>query len=136
MTDAKVLGCYRLAAFLARLLVVACFPISATCVNAQPLIGAPASSPRLEIRVPFQPTAFPSAGRTHLFYELHIRNTGTAPVTLRRIEAFDAAGATSESIAAVEADQLNGILQPVAGQTPTDAESDRRASVVQIIHWP
>jgi peptidase M23-like protein len=125
MTDAKVLG-YRLAAFLARLLLVVCCPISATCVNAQPLIGAPASSPRLEIRVPFQPTAFPSAGRTHLFYELHIRNTGTAPVTLRRIEAFDAAGATSESIAAVEADQLNGILQPIAGQTPTDSGSDRR----------
>src|ERR1700676_4978719 len=59
-----------------------------------------APSPRLETRVPFEPTAFPSADRTHLFYELHIRNASSVPVILRRIEVFDAARATSEPIAA------------------------------------
>jgi hypothetical protein len=85
-----------------------------------------ASSPRLEMRVPFEPTAFPSADRTHLFYELHIRNAGSAPVILRRIGVFDAARATSEPVAAVEAGQLDGILQPFGAQMPTDASSDHR----------
>ena len=78
------------------------------------------------MRVPFEPTAFPSVERTYLFYELHITNAGTAPVTLRRIEVFDAARATSEPIAAVDAEQLDGILQPFGAQPPTDASSDRR----------
>jgi hypothetical protein len=85
-----------------------------------------ASSPRLDMRVPFEPSAFPSADHTHLFYELHIRNAGTAPVILRRIETFDAAHPTSEPIAAVEAGQLDGTLQPFGAQAPTDASSDHR----------
>ena len=80
----------------------------------------------LKLRVPFEPTAFPSADRTYLFYEVHISNGGDAPVTLRRIEVFDAARATRAPIATIEAEQLNGILQPFGGQPSTTGRGDNR----------
>ena len=42
---------------------------------------APVTSPwplPLELRVPFEPTAFPSADRTYLTYELYLTNFGAA----------------------------------------------------------
>src|SRR5262249_4719496 len=48
--------------------------------------GAAAWPLPLELRVPFEPTAFPSAGHTYLTYELYLTNFGTTPLTLRRIE--------------------------------------------------
>src|SRR5262247_3455485 len=108
MTDTRVL-----VNLVARLGFTGCCAISATVAapHAQSSSAA-AQSARLEIRVPFGPTAFPSAGLTHLFYELHITNRGTVPITLRRIEVLDAARANGKAIATVESDPLVGILQP------------------------
>ncbi|SRR6266851_4139234 len=45
--------------------------------------------PQLEMRVPFEPTAFPSGPNIYVMYELHLTNFGTSPVSLSRIEALD-----------------------------------------------
>ena len=53
--------------------------------------GTPSPWPlQLEMRVPFEPTAFPSAGRRYLAYELYVTNFTGDPLTLRRIEVLDA----------------------------------------------
>ena len=46
--------------------------------------------PPLDMRVPFEPTAFPSAGRVHVTYEVHLRNFAPTSVTLQRVEILDA----------------------------------------------
>jgi Peptidase family M23 len=102
---------------------------SAARADARPTSASITSSwppPQLEIRVPFEPTAFPSAGRTYLTYELHLRNFGTNPLTLRRIDVLDADATTAEPIATFEAGQLDALLQPVGAQKAGDGSSDRR----------
>src|SRR2546430_4140576 len=46
--------------------------------------------PQLEMRVPFEPTAFPSGPHFYVMYELHLTNFGTTPLSLNRIEVLDA----------------------------------------------
>lgn len=70
---------------------------------------------QLEMRVPFEPTAFPSAGRTYLAYELYLTNFSGNPLTLRRVEALDADPAVIEPVAAFEGKGLDALLQPVGG---------------------
>lgn len=62
----------------------------------------------LDLEVLFEPTAFPSAGRTHLFYELSVHNAEDAPVTLDRIEVRDGAAPAGEPIAVFEGAALDG----------------------------
>jgi hypothetical protein len=63
----------------------------------------PSSFPlQLEMRVPFEPTAFPSEGRNSLIYELHLTNFGTAPLSLSRIDVRDADAAAAQPIAIFE----------------------------------
>ena len=91
--------------------------------------SAPANSswpPQLDMRVPFEPTAFPSDGRTYLTYELYVTNFAANPVTLRRVEVLDADNSVEAPIAALEAGQLDALLQPVGAQTFADGNSDRR----------
>jgi Peptidase family M23 len=71
---------------------------------------------QLEIRVPFEPTAFPSEGRNYLMYELHLTNFGTAPLNLGRIEVLDADAAAAQPIATFE-HELETMLLPVGGST-------------------
>jgi len=75
-------------------------------------IAAPAWPPQLqlEMHVPFDPTAFPSAGSTHLTYELYLSNFDSHSITLRRIDVLDADSPGKQSIAAFEARQLNTFL--------------------------
>lgn len=82
--------------------------------------------PQLEMRVPFEPTAFPSAGRTHLIYELHLRNFAPVPYTIRRVEVLDADGTAARPVAAFEGAQLDDVLQLVGGSGPSDVSADRR----------
>jgi hypothetical protein len=121
-------------------------PRAATEGNFANPIAGPASVPAgstwplpLEMRVPFEPTAFPSAGRTYLTYELYLTNFGTTPLMLRRIEVLDADATGSETITAFEAGQLDTLLQPVGAQTPADGNSDRRqlagGSSVVVFLW-
>lgn len=65
----------------------------------------------LELRVPFAPTAFPSDGQTHLFYELHLTNFGTTPLVIKRLEVFDAQPAGGSPLATFEAAALATMLQ-------------------------
>ena len=82
--------------------------------------------PQLEMRVPFEPTAFPSAGRTYVTYELHLRNFAPIPFTLQRVEVLDADATAAEPVAAFEAAQLDSIVQPVGARAPGDASGDPR----------
>jgi peptidase M23-like protein len=78
------------------------------------------------MRVPFEPSAFPSAGRAYLTYELHLRNFAPNPLGLRRVEVLDADTTAAEPVAAFEAEHLDGILQPVGARAPGDASGDGR----------
>jgi len=53
-------------------------------------------------------------------YELHLTNFGTTPLSLSRIEVLDADAGGAQKIATFEADQLEAMLQPLGGKTPSD----------------
>ncbi len=76
------------------------------------------------MRVPFEPTAFPSNGRTYLTYELYLTNFAARPITLRRVEILDADDSAAAPIAAFEAGQLDALMQPIGAQTSADGSSD------------
>jgi hypothetical protein len=65
--------------------------------------------------VPFAPTAFESAGESHLVYELYLTNFSGSPVNIQRIEVLDADAPTSP-VAVFSGDKLAEILAPVGGQ--------------------
>ena len=73
---------------------------------------------QLEMRVPFEPTAFPNGARMHLLYELHLTNFATSPLYVTRIEVLDADAAVAEPIATLRAEQLAAIFQTVGGTIP------------------
>ena len=81
---------------------------------------------QLEMRVPFEPTVFPSAGRNHLTYELYLTNFSASPLALRRIEVLDADSVTAQPIASFEGAQLDSLLQPVGVQRASDGSIDRQ----------
>lgn len=72
---------------------------------------------QLEMRVPFEPTAFLSGGRTYLAYELHLTNFTNASLALQRVEVLDADGGVDKPIVVFEGEPLDAILQPVGTQT-------------------
>jgi hypothetical protein len=76
------------------------------------------------MRVPFEPTAFPSDGRTYLTYELYLTNFAANAITLRRVEVLDAADSAAAPIASFEAGQLDALVQPIGAQTSGDGNSD------------
>jgi hypothetical protein len=75
---------------------------------------------QLEMRVPFEPTAFPSGPHFYVMYELHLTNFATTPLSLSRIEVLDADGGVAQPIALFEAEQLGAMLQPLGGKTLSD----------------
>ena len=76
--------------------------------------------PQLEMRVPFEPTAFPSGPNIYVMYELQLTNFGTSPVSLSRIEALDADAEAAQPIATFEVEQLETMLQPLGSKTLSD----------------
>ncbi len=68
------------------------------------------------MRVPFEPTAFPSGEHIYLMYELHLTNYGP-PLSLSRLELFDA-DAAGQPIASFQAEQLETMLQPLGKNSP------------------
>jgi len=77
----------------------------------QKAAAKPAPFPlQLEMRVPFEPTAFPSGPHFYLLYEIHLTNFWPAPLSLSRIEVLDADAEGGPPIAAFEAEQLEGML--------------------------
>jgi len=81
---------------------------------------------QLEMRVPFEPTAFPSGSHVYLMYELHLTNFMPMPVSLSRIEVIDADAGSAQPIATFEAAQLETMLQPLGGKALSDPK-DRLA---------
>ena len=75
---------------------------------------------QLEMRVPFEPTAFPSGPHFYVMYELHLTNFAPAPLSLSRIEVLDADAGAVPPIAVFEAEQLEAILQPLGGKELSD----------------
>ncbi len=73
---------------------------------------------QLEMRVPFDPTAFPSGPHIYLMYELHLTNYLPMPLSLTRIEVLDADAAGAHPIASFGADQLASMLQPLGARNP------------------
>ena len=113
--------------FAAFLYLTTAFAAPPIASDARPA-NAPATSPfplQLELRVPFDPTAFESAGRSYLTYELYLTNFTASPVTLHRIEVLDADGTAGKPIAAFEGGQIDALLQPVGAPTPA-AGTDQR----------
>ena len=75
---------------------------------------------QLEMRVPFEPTAFPSGPHVYLTYELHLTNFMPMPISLSRIEVLDADAGPGQPIATFEPEQLETMLQPLGGRTLSD----------------
>ena len=91
----------------------------------QPARSEPSPWPlQLEMRVPFEPTAFPSAGRIYLAYELHLTNFTSDPLTLRRVEVLDADAPLLKPIAVFEGQQLDAVMRAVGVQTPLEQGSN------------
>ncbi len=102
-----------------RLLIL--FAAAAIC-SCTAIAQVPAAKPapfplQLEVRVPFEPTAFPSDRHIYVMYELRLTNFGTAPLNLGRIEVLDADSAAAQPIATFEEEQLETMLQSVGGNT-------------------
>jgi hypothetical protein len=72
------------------------------------------------MRVPFEPTAFPSGPHVYLMYELHLTNFMPMPISLSRIDVIDADAGASQPIATFEAVQLETMLQPLGGRALSD----------------
>jgi hypothetical protein len=81
---------------------------------------------QLEMRVPFEPTAFPSTGRTYLAYELYMTNFSNDSLALRRIDVLDAEGSSDRPIAAFEGAELDALLQPVGVQRSGEEGGGKR----------
>lgn len=82
---------------------------------------------QLEMRVPFEPTAFRNEAR--------MTNFGTTPLYLSRIDVLDADAAAVKPISTFQAEQLETIFQLVGSKTPTEqtgslAIPDSRTAVV------
>ncbi len=80
---------------------------------------------QLEVRTPFEPTAFPSGGRTYLVYELHLRNFAGEPLDLQGIEV-SAEDAVANPVATFGAEQLPSLFFPRAHRMSNDEANDSR----------
>lgn len=87
--------------------------------------------PLLEMHVPTAPTAFPSAGRTYLVYEIRIANLSKAALGVTRLEVRDPDNLSAAPIAVIEAETLDKVLQhfanPAVGDRIPDADAGHRS---------
>jgi hypothetical protein len=94
--------------------------------------------PQLEMRVPFEPTAFSSSTKTYLAYELYLTNFAANTIALRRIEVLDADKSDATPIATFEAGPLDALLQPIGDQSSADGNSARQLAAggsVVVFMW-
>jgi hypothetical protein len=75
---------------------------------------------QLEMRVPFEPTAFPSGPHIYLMYELHLTNYLPMPLSLALMEVLDGDSEDAQPIASFGAEQLESMLQPVGARNLAD----------------
>jgi len=79
---------------------------------------------QLEMQVPFEPTAFPSGGRIHLFYELHLTNSAAAPLYVTRLEALDVNSGAGQPTATFQGEQFEAMFQLVGDNTAAVPKRD------------
>ncbi|MGH8317805.1 MAG: M23 family metallopeptidase [Steroidobacteraceae bacterium] len=94
-----------------RLVTMLAFSCLLTVPAAGQLAAIPGFPLQLEMRVLHEPTAFPSAGRMHVYYELYLTNFSSAPLDVHSIEVLDAK--TDQPVAAFEGRSLAVRWQPV-----------------------
>jgi hypothetical protein len=85
---------------------------------------------QLEARVPFAPTAFPSAAHTYAVYELHLTNFSGSPIRLQRIDVLDAERPAATPLASYAEERLNALLQSV--DTPSAGVTEIRSGATVI----
>jgi Peptidase family M23 len=81
---------------------------------------------QLELRVPFEPTAFPSNGSTYLVYELYLTNLSSSPITIRRVEVLSSNDGAIHPVAAFEGQELDALLNPVNAPEHTNTYTPRQ----------
>ncbi|SFQ83513.1 M23 family metallopeptidase [Hymenobacter arizonensis] len=85
----------------------------------QPGAAEPSLWPvQLEMRVPFEPTAFPSGANAHLLYELYLTNFGPVPLVARRLEVLDANARGAQPLATFQQAPLAAMLPSSGVFTP------------------
>lgn len=89
--------------------------------------------PQLALQVPFEPSAFPSAGRTHLAYELYLTNFSPQPLRLDRIEVLDADGSAGKVVLTLEGKALTETLQAIGARPANVAEVASGATMVAFL---
>jgi len=110
----------------------ACITLAIVLVIIAPAAAAAGwpPEPMIEMRVPVAPTAFASAGRTYLVYEIRLTNEAKTPLAVRRLEMRDADKPTAEPIAAYEGESLDKVLQhfgnPAIGELMPEADGGHR----------
>lgn len=86
--------------------------------------------PLMEMRVPVAPTAFPSAGRAYLVYEVRLTNQAKTALGVRRLEVRDADDLAAEPIASFDGESLDKVLQhfgnPAVGDLMPEADGGHR----------
>ena len=94
-------------------------------------VSAPAAAPssdfpplQLEIFTPFEPTAFPSAGRAYVVYELHLRSFDRRPLAVTRIDVIDAK--SGGIVATFEAERLDALVRPSGPPPAAGAEAGKQ----------
>jgi hypothetical protein len=109
-------------------LPIVCVLALPICLVAQsPTLPKPAPFPlQLEMRVPFEPTAFPSERNVYLMYELHLTNFGTAPLYLSRVEVLDADASGTQPITTFKAEQLDTMWQAIGTSAQADANGNHQ----------
>jgi hypothetical protein len=81
--------------------------------------------PQVELRVPFEPTAYPSGGRTLLTYELFVTNFSGIAIDLRRIDVLDADEPAAKPLVTLDGEQIDPLVQDAAGQASATKSSPR-----------
>ena len=78
---------------------------------------------QLEMRVPFDPTAFPNGLNSYLLYELYLTNFAQTPITLNRIDVLDADVTGAPPIGSFDATQLETMVQGYGVQRTADSKA-------------
>lgn len=93
-------------------------PLKAQATQTDQAASAPSPwPPQIRAEVPYQPTAFPSEGNQHLFYELYLTNFSQSRIGLGSIEVFDPGRPQSPPLARFAGRDLASIVQTIGGDS-------------------
>ncbi|WP_295229645.1 M23 family metallopeptidase [uncultured Chryseobacterium sp.] len=89
---------------------------------------------QLEMRVPFDPTAFPNCEKTFLIYELYLTNFSSSPIRLRRIELLNGDRKNSPIVESFDSLQLKTMVKLLGEDSPGESLNIRsgQSAVVYI----